>query len=132
MPGPLAPGTGTTEFVVTLPGDIVNVWTSVTNTFTGSSLIVDVNINGVTIFTTQANRPTILAGERRDTTGTPDAAAADFVAGDRITVDIDQVGTHAAADQITVGVEYTLRLMPDTDRRATGGRSSSPVTCRCR
>ena len=90
----------------TAPGDIVNAWASVTNIFTGSSLIVDVNLNGVTIFTTQANRPTIPAGERRDTAATPDAAAADFVAGDRITVDVDQTGTHAAADQLTVGVEY--------------------------
>jgi hypothetical protein len=107
VPGPLAPGTGTTEFVVTIPGDIVNVWASVTNSFTGSSVLVDVNINGTTIFTTQANRPTIAAGSVRDITGTPNAADADFVAGDRITVDIDQVGTHGAADQITVGVEYT-------------------------
>ena len=105
VPGPLVPGTGTTEFVLTLPGDVVNVWTSVTNTFTGSSLICDVNINGSTIFATQANRPTIAAGNRRDTTATPDTGA--FVAGDRITVDIDQTGTHAAADQVTIGVEYT-------------------------
>jgi hypothetical protein len=105
IPGPLAPGTGVTEFVVTLPGDVVNVWSSVTNTFTGSSVLVDVNINGTTIFATQANRPTIAAGNRRDTAATVDTGA--FVAGDRITVDVDQTGTHAAADQITVGVEYT-------------------------
>ena len=105
VPGPLAPGTGVTEFILNLPGDIVNVWTSVTNTFTGSSLIVDVNINGATIFPTQADRPVIPAGNRRDTAAVPTLGA--FTAGDRLTVDIDQIGTHAAADQVTVGVEYT-------------------------
>jgi hypothetical protein len=106
VPGPLAPGTGITEFVVTVPGDIVNCWCSTSATFTGSAVIVDVNINGVTVFTTQANRPTVVAGARRDISATPDAAAADFIAGDRITVDVDQVGTHAAGDSLTIGVEY--------------------------
>jgi hypothetical protein len=107
VPGPLAPAVGTSEFLVTLPGDIVNVWASLTAVGTGASVLVDVNLNGTTIFTTQGNRPTIAAGAQRDTTGTPDAAAADFVAGDRITVDVDQVGTHAAGVQLTIGIEYT-------------------------
>lgn len=58
---------------------------------TGSSLIVDVNKNGTTIFTTQANRPQIAIGGHADDSGVPDVI---FLAeGDRISTDVDQVGS---------------------------------------
>jgi len=58
---------------------------------TGASILVDVNKNGVTIFTTQANRPEIaIAGHAADS-GVPDVTG--LVEGDRVSVDIDQVGS---------------------------------------
>lgn len=55
------------------------------------AVIVDVHKNGTTVFTTQANRPTIAAAENASTTTAPDVTS--LAAGDRLTVDIDQIGT---------------------------------------
>lgn len=61
---------------------------------TGASLIVDVNKNGTTIFTAQANRPEIAIDGHADDSGTPDVTA--IAAGDRLSVDVDQVGSTVA------------------------------------
>lgn len=58
---------------------------------TGASLIVDVNKNGVTIFTTQANRPQIPIDGHSDDSGSPDVIT--LAAGDRVSIDVDQVGS---------------------------------------
>jgi len=67
----------------------------------GSAVIVDVNLNGVTIFTTQANRPTIAAGTNTDT-ATPDVTT--WTAGSYLTVDVDQVGSTTAGSDLVVQV----------------------------
>lgn len=69
---------------------------------TGADLIVDVNKNGTTIFTTQANRPRILAGQFVSTVAVPNIMT--LAPGDRLTVDIDQVGSTVAGSQITTDV----------------------------
>jgi hypothetical protein len=69
------------------------------------SVTVDVNKNGTTIFTTQANRPSIPFGSTvsTSTTGTPDAAAASLAAGDVLSFDVDTIGgTVAGADLYVV------------------------------
>lgn len=58
---------------------------------TGADLIIDVNKNGTTIFTTQANRPKILAGTTSRTSVAPDITT--FADGDILTIDIDQIGS---------------------------------------
>jgi len=68
---------------------------------TGQAIIVDVNKNGTTIFTTQANRPQIAAGATTGDSGTPDITS--LAEGDKLTADIDQVGTTPGAD-LTVEV----------------------------
>lgn len=71
---------------------------------TGASVIVDININGTTIFTTQANRPTIAAGTF--TSGKLTNMDIGSVAvGDYLTVDVDQIGSAVAGAQLTVQVE---------------------------
>lgn len=57
----------------------------------GASLIVDVNKNGVTIFTTQANRPEIVIDGHADDSGTPDITS--LTEGDYLSWDIDQIGS---------------------------------------
>jgi hypothetical protein len=57
----------------------------------GSDLIIDINKNGTTIFTTQSNRPKIVAGSNSGVSPAPDIEQ--FSEGDRLTVDIDQVGS---------------------------------------
>ncbi len=57
----------------------------------GADLIFDVNINGVTIFTDQDNRPKILDGAESGVSGTPDIKT--LTENDLITVDCDQIGS---------------------------------------
>lgn len=57
----------------------------------GADLIIDINKNGVTMFTTQANRPKVLDGENAGADAIPDIIS--ITKGDRIDIDIDQVGS---------------------------------------
>lgn len=81
---------------------IVKVKVVVKTAPTGASLIVDVNKAGTTIFTTQGNRPEIAIGETQDDSGTPDVTA--LSEGDKVTIDIDQVGSTVAGADLTVEV----------------------------
>ena len=69
---------------------------------TGTSLIVDVNKNGTTIFTTQGGRPTIADGETADTSDTPDVTA--FAAYDTLSIDVDQIGSTTAGSNLSVTI----------------------------
>jgi hypothetical protein len=83
---------------------IAHVRASVGTAPTGSALIVDVNKNGTTLFTTQSARPTIAAGTNTVTT-VPAVTA--LAAGDYLTVDVDQVGSTVAGADLTVQVVST-------------------------
>jgi hypothetical protein len=69
---------------------------------TGAAIIVDVNKNGTTIFTTQDNRPQIAIGETSGDSGTPDVTS--LAEGDKITIDIDQIGSTITGADLTVEV----------------------------
>jgi hypothetical protein len=69
---------------------------------TGAAIIVDVNKNGTTIFTTQNNRPQIAIGATTGDSGTPDVTS--LAEGDKLTIDIDQVGSGTAGADLTVEV----------------------------
>jgi hypothetical protein len=56
-------------------------------------VVADINLNGTSIFSDQGNRPTIMAGETTSGVTVPDVQ--DVVAGDVLTVDIDEVGSAA-------------------------------------
>jgi len=82
---------------------IQGVRASVGTAPSGTSIIVDVNIDGTTIFTTQANRPTIVVAGNSSgyvtnmnimTVGT----------GSYLTVDIDQVGSTTAGSDLCVQI----------------------------
>jgi hypothetical protein len=79
--GFVAPSDLTIEFV-SIYSDIAPV---------GSDLIIDVNKNGTTMFTTQANRPKVVDGNNAGADATPDITS--ISKGDRIDFDIDQVGS---------------------------------------
>jgi hypothetical protein len=83
---------------------ITNVIVSVGTAPTGASLIVDVNKNGTTIFTTQANRPTIAAAGNADTSSVP--AVTSLTSSDYLTVDIDQVGSTVKGSDLTVQIIF--------------------------
>jgi hypothetical protein len=69
---------------------------------TGASLIMDVNKNGTTIYTTQSARPTVTAGTNTATANSPDVTT--FSSGDYLSVDIDQIGSTVAGSDLTVAV----------------------------
>lgn len=70
----------------------------------GSSIIIDVNVDGVTIFTTQANRPAIAAAAY--TSGKVTNMNITSIAnGSYVTVDIDAVGNTSAGTNLTVQLE---------------------------
>ncbi len=69
----------------------------------GTSIIVDINKEGTTIFTTQANRPTIpAASQKGNKSAAPDVTS--LAEGDTVTLDIDQVGSTTAGADLTVEI----------------------------
>ena len=83
---------------------IQGVRASVGTAPTGSSLIVDIKANGTTIFTTQANRPTIAVGTQTSGFVTNMDVTA-VAAGAYVTVDIAQVGSTIPGADLTVQFE---------------------------
>lgn len=74
---------------------------------TASSTIVDVNKNGTTIFTTQANRPSLAWNDADGVakSGTPDVTS--LAENDVLTADIDQAATGAAGLSVLVSINVT-------------------------
>ena len=85
-------------------GKIVGITAASLTTPVGSSIILDVNKNGTTIFGTQANRPTIVVTATTATVGAN--SVTEFAAGDVFTVDIDQVGSGTAGTGFTVAIAF--------------------------
>ncbi len=70
---------------------------------TGASIIVDINVSGTTIFSTQGNRPTIAASG--NTSGKVTNMNTTTIAdGSYFTVDIDQIGSTIAGADLTVQI----------------------------
>lgn len=110
--GNLAVVTGAMSYIFPFDALVVYVYlyaaTAPTGTsgtpITGQSCVVDMNKNGTTIFTTQANRPTIASGANAQTAlAMPDTMS--FAASDRLTMDIDYVGSTVAGADLTALVQ---------------------------
>lgn len=71
----------------------------------GASLIIDINKNGSTIWSTQANRLAIASGSTTVTQTSFDTAT--LAEGDVLTIDIDQVGSTTPGQTITVTLKCT-------------------------
>lgn len=85
--------------------NVVGCWAAANTQPTGSpTILVDVNKNGTTIYTTQGNRPTVAASTNGGVMTTPDVTT--IADGDYITVDVDSVGATIAGADVTVGVVY--------------------------
>ena len=69
-------------------------------------MIVDVNRNGSSIFTTRANRPKLNIGAMASGVVTPDVRSG--IAGDRLTFDVDQVDVAPAAAADFIAVETSV------------------------
>jgi hypothetical protein len=70
---------------------------------TGSPVVIDININGTTIFPVQADRPTFAIGA----TDLPEIALdVQIVTSDRLTIDLDDVGSTLAGEDLSVFIRY--------------------------
>jgi len=79
---------------------IVKAYANVKTAPTGANLVLDINKNASTLWSTQANRLTILA---EATSGTQTSFnVTSLVEGDVLTLDTDQVGSSVAGDSLTV------------------------------
>lgn len=104
--GVLTIGTGVSRWRFPFAASLLGVSAAVGVAPTGTSIIVDVNKNGTTIFTTQANRPTIpISTFHSGTEDVPDVTT--IVAGDYLTIDRDQVGSTIAGEELTIFIRYT-------------------------
>lgn len=103
--GTLVVGVGTGRFRFPFAATLVGVTAAINTQPTGAAVILDVNKNGTTIFTTQGNRPTIAVSTNATTAEpTPDVTA--IASGDELRVDIDQIGSTVAGADLTVFVRY--------------------------
>lgn len=103
--GTLIVSTGVARIYFKRAVTVTNIMAWVTTQPTGAAVIIDVNKNGTTIFTTQGNRPNIAVSTNTDLTSVPDVTS--FAAGDYATVDIDQIGSTIAGANLGVSIEYT-------------------------
>jgi hypothetical protein len=99
-------GTEKQGFLMSQAGTIVDVRAYLTTAPTGQSFIVDLMKNGVTMFTTSGNRPTIAASGNASTTTLPDIVS--VAVGDRLRIDNIQVGSGVAGSNLYVTV--TLKV----------------------
>jgi hypothetical protein len=104
--GTLVVGAGSVRFYAPFACTLVRVQAAVGAAPTGASVIVDVNKNGTTFFTTQANRPAVAAAVYVSSWATPDVTT--LAVGDYVTVDVDQVGSSVAGSDLVVTVEATV------------------------
>ncbi len=88
--------------LVTVAGTITDVRARLDTAPAGSTFIVDVNKNGTTIFSTQANRPTIAAAGNASSTTAPDVTS--LAVADRLSIDVDQIGSGTAGSDLYVTV----------------------------
>lgn len=87
--GDITAGTGKTRLFAPYSGIIDGIFSTIYTTSTSGNLLVDINKNGTTIFTNQANRVTILEGEQNDLNRIPDITS--FNMNDVFTMDRDTV-----------------------------------------
>ena len=81
---------------------ITSVRASVGTAPTGAALLVDVNKNGTTLFTTQSNRPSVAISGNTATAAAVQVTS--WAAGEYLTVDVDQIGSTVAGSDLVVTV----------------------------
>lgn len=98
--GELNVGTKVQSLIVPKAMTITEIRLVVDTAPTDASLIIDINKNGTTLYTTQANRPTITTGNTSATATAPDITS--VAVGDLLTLEIDQVGSTLKGENLSV------------------------------
>jgi hypothetical protein len=106
-PGTLVVYTGKSRWYAPTDFSIEAITVSCGTPPTGSSIIIDINRNGATIFSNQANRPQIFENNFFATSADPDILTLDQ--NQYLTVDIDQVGSTFAGSDVVVVIQLSER-----------------------
>lgn len=101
--GALSVATGVSRVGVEGSYTILGVRARVDTAPTGTSIKVDVNKNGTTIFSTQTNRPDIAVSTNASSYVT-NMNTTTMASGDYFTIDVDQVGSTVAGSHLTVTI----------------------------
>jgi hypothetical protein len=105
LPSSAVVATGQAYILMDFAGDVTDANAYAVTAPTGSDLNIDVNINGTSIFSTTLE---IDAGANADDGNKViDTANDDFAIGDRISIDIDAIGSTVAGADIMVTLELT-------------------------
>lgn len=105
--GTLTTGTSVTPLLIVPQSmTIEKVWVQVKTAPTGQAIIIDINKNGTTIWTNQANRAQIAAS---GTSGTQTSFSVTSLSeGDYLSIDLDQVGSSVAGADLTIAMRCSL------------------------
>ena len=110
--GSLAVLTNVCSFLATTNFDIARVTIRGVTLGTSDDTKIDVNLNGVTMFTTQSNRPTLLYNDSDSVaSGVPDLVQVSI--GDIITIDIDEIATGSIGLEIIIVEEIQEVVFAD-------------------
>jgi hypothetical protein len=104
FPGTLYVGAGASRLYMPRGGTILSVLASVGSAPVGSPIILDLNLNGTTIYTDQSGRPTIAAGQNTDLVNP--STVTTFATNSYFTLDVDAVGSSFAGADLVVSIEY--------------------------
>lgn len=89
--------------------ELIAIFARVRTAPTTTNIIVDINKNGTTIFTSQANRPTIPTTQQISNLAVPDISS--LVNFDILSLDIDQVGTGTVGADLSVVLKFQQRTV---------------------
>ncbi len=106
IPGTMVTGLVEGPWIAPFDLTILGIYIIVGTAPTGTSLDVDIHSDGVpgTIYTTQANMPSIAAGNTESSLAVPDVTAID--AGDVLTVVVDQIGSTLPGEDLRLVIAF--------------------------
>ena len=108
MEGDLTTGAKPLRIYMPVAYTIDKVFIAVNTAPLNQAVVIDVEKDGVTIFTDQGKRPSIAAAAYTDESDTPDVTA--LIAGSYLTYSIDQIGTGTVGADLTVHVRCTQEI----------------------
>ncbi len=123
--GALTAAAGALQYPLPVAADLVRVQAYAATAPVGANVLVDVNKNGTTVWPTQSQRLTITAGQSAGVvnpaldanngvnqiapTVTQTPPIATFAQGDRVSVDVDQIGSGTAGSNLVVVLEFKAK-----------------------
>jgi hypothetical protein len=117
--GALATETGVTAWVSPKSATISSIIAYCSTKGASGSTTIDIHKNGTTVFTTQANRPSVAYNDADGwATGTPDVTS--LLEGDVLTLDIDAVATGAEGLAVVIELATTAPAVPEITTIAFG------------